>query len=102
MAVNNSQNAMETTVSNVQASATNPNTIVIVLTGVALNLLLPMLVKIFATDDQLSGADTSLIGEMIHMVAMHGEKQLSSSLVVALLVFLSLVIGLAVVVPNVM
>ena len=65
-----------------------------VLASVVLNLVLPMVAKQFATDKQVNGGnDMNLWDNMMHMLVHHADKPLSSSLVVALVVVLSVHFG---------
>ena len=61
-----------------------------VLVAVALNLVLPMVVKHFATEAQVAGGEgLNLWDQMMHMLIHHGRTPVSSSLVVVAVVVLA-------------
>ena len=68
-----------------------------VIMGVALNLVLPMLLKHAATPDEMhpSGGASSLSpkGQFMHMMVHHSQVPLVSSLIVALIVGLAVYLG---------
>ena len=61
--------------------------------GVGINLILPALVKPFATEEEISpsnGAENlSIKGQLVHMMVHHNQVPFSSSLIIGLIVFLS-------------
>lgn len=65
--------------------------------GVLINLLLPQLVMSVATEEEVSPpegpASLDLKGQIMHMLVHHGQVPLSSSVVVALIVCLSVLAG---------
>ena len=69
----------------------------VVAVAVALNLVLPMVVKPFATEDQVkppNGAENlSFVGQIIHMLFHHAQVPLTSSIIVGLIVVLALILG---------
>ena len=68
-----------------------------VIVSVALNLLLPLVVKPMATEKQISppnGADKlNLFDQIIHMLVHHAQVPLTSIVIVALIVGLSVYFG---------
>ena len=61
-----------------------------VVVAVALNLVLPMVVKHFATEAQVAGGDNlNLWDQMMHMLIHHGRTPVSSSLIVVAVVVLA-------------
>ena len=69
----------------------------VVAVAVALNLVLPMVVKPFATEDQVkppNGAENlSFVGQIIHLLVHHAQVPLTSSIIVGLIVVLALILG---------
>ena len=65
--------------------------------AVIINLVLPKLVMPFATKEEVkppNGADKlSFKGQLMHMLVHHGQVPLTSSIIVALIVFLSIMLG---------
>ena len=65
----------------------------VVLVAVVLNLLLPMLMKPLATPEELkpsNGASSlSMKGQVMHMLVHHAQVPISSSIVVAVIVAVS-------------
>lgn len=58
--------------------------------AVALNLVLPMVAKHFATEAQVAGGEgMNLWDQMMHMLVHHAATPVSSSIVVAAIVVLS-------------
>ena len=68
-----------------------------VLVGIAINLILPFVVKPFATPKQIkppNGAENlSFFDQLIHMFVHHAQVPLTSSLIVAIIVGLSVYVG---------
>tara|TARA_B100000787_G_C16196693_1_gene301416 strand:- start:1201 stop:1458 length:258 start_codon:yes stop_codon:yes gene_type:complete len=67
------------------------------LVGVVINLILPFLAKPFATKEQIKppkGAhNLPFLGQIIHMLVHHAQVPLSSSIIIAAIVGLSVYIG---------
>ena len=65
--------------------------------AVVLNIVLSKVLSLFATPDEVKpphGADKlSLKGQFMHMMVHHNQVLLTSSAIVALVVFLSVLIG---------
>ena len=65
--------------------------------AVVLNLVLPMVVKPFATKDEIkppNGADKlSFKSQLMHMLVHHAQVPLTSSLIIVLIVSLSITLG---------
>ena len=65
--------------------------------AVALNLVLPMIAKPFATKDEIkppNGADKlSFKSQIMHMLVHHAQVPLTSSLIIVLIVSLSITLG---------
>lgn len=65
--------------------------------GLALNLLLPLLLKPLATPDEVKppegAASLSYKGQFMHMMVHHNQVPLMSSLIVMLIVGLSVFLG---------
>ena len=68
-----------------------------VIVGVIINLVLPFSVKPFATPDQIkppNGADKlSFFDQLMHMFVHHAQVPLTSSIIVAIIVGLSVFFG---------
>lgn len=68
-----------------------------VIVAVILNLILPKLVMPFATKEEVkppNGADNlSFKGQLMHMLVHHGQVPLTSSIIVAIIVFVSITLG---------
>jgi len=65
--------------------------------GVVLNLVLPVLLKPFATEEEKKppngAASLSPKGQFMHMMVHHGQVPVMSSLIIALIVGLSVYLG---------
>ena len=65
--------------------------------SVVLNLILPFVVKPFATKDQIKppngAANLSYFDQLMHMFVHHAQVPMTSSAIVALIVFLSAASG---------
>ena len=65
----------------------------VVAIAVIINLLLPMIMKPFATEEEIkpsSGASNlSMKGQIMHMLVHHAQVPISSSIVVAVIVIVS-------------
>lgn len=65
--------------------------------AIVLNLVLPMVVKNFATEDEVKppngAASLSFKGQLVHMLVHHAQVPLSSSIIILAIVFLSVLIG---------
>ena len=65
--------------------------------AVLLNLILPYLVKGYATKEEIkpkNGTNTlSLKGQLMHMMVHHAQVPLSSSIIIFTITFLAIVIG---------
>ena len=68
-----------------------------VLVGIIINLVLPFAVKPFATPEQIkppNGADKlSFFDQLMHMFVHHAQVPLTSSIIVAVIVGLSVYLG---------
>mgnify|MGYP001375279434 CR=1 FL=1 len=68
-----------------------------ILLGIILNLVLPMVLKPFASEEEIkppNGASSlSYKGQFMHMMVHHGQVPLMSSLIIALIVGLSICLG---------
>lgn len=68
-----------------------------VIVGILINLLLPMLLKPLATPDQIkppNGADKlPFIDQIMHMFVHHAQVPLTSSIIIAIIVSLSVILG---------
>ena len=68
--------------------------------GVLLNVVLPQLVKPMASEEEINppdGADNlPLKSQLVHMLVHHAQVPVSSSLIIAVIVALSVVIGNAI------
>jgi hypothetical protein len=75
----------------------NVSTIFIVCVSIILNLVLPAIVYPFATASQIKppngAASLGMWDQIIHMLVHHKQVPFVSSLIVALIVLLSIVIG---------
>ena len=64
-----------------------------ILVGVAINLILPLLVKPYATPEQIkppNGAENlSFFDQLMHMFVHHAQVPLTSSIIIAVIVGLS-------------
>ena len=69
----------------------------IVFFSVVLNLVLPMIVSLFATPQEKNppngAASLSLKGQFMHMLVHHNQVPFMSSVIVALIVALSVMLG---------
>jgi len=68
-----------------------------VIYAVALNLILPMIAKPFATKDEIKppngAAKLSFKSQIVHMLVHHSQVPIASSVIVALIVALSITLG---------
>ncbi len=68
-----------------------------VLMGIILNLVLPYLLKPFATKEEIKppngAASLSLKGQFMHMMIHHNQVPFMSSMIIALIVGLSVYLG---------
>jgi hypothetical protein len=68
-----------------------------VLIAVAINILLPFLLNPLATENQIKppngAASLSYFDQLMHMFVHHAQVPLSSSIIVAIIVFLSIFIS---------
>jgi uncharacterized membrane protein YjfL (UPF0719 family) len=68
-----------------------------IIVAVIINLFLPKLIMPFATEEEIkppNGADKlSFKGQLIHMLVHHGQVPITSSIIVAVIVFLSITLG---------
>ena len=68
-----------------------------IVVGVVLNLVLPVLLKPFATEEEKKppngAASLSPKGQFMHMMVHHGQVPVMSSLIIALIVGLSVYLG---------
>ena len=69
-----------------------------VMIGVAINLVLPMIVKPFATPDEIkpptgNAKDLNMKQQLIHMMVHHAQVPVSSSIIVGTIVGLSVFIS---------
>ena len=65
--------------------------------GIVLNLVLPLILKPFATEEEITppngAAQLSLKSQFMHMMVHHNQVPLMSSLIIALIVGLSVYIS---------
>ena len=68
-----------------------------VLMGIILNLVLPYILKPFATEEEMKppngAASLSLKGQFMHMMVHHNQVPVMSSLIIAMMVGLSVYLG---------
>ena len=68
-----------------------------VLVGVAINLVLPQVLKPFATEEEVkppNGAENlPFKSQLMHMFVHHAQVPVSSSIIIAVIVSLSVVLG---------
>mgnify|MGYP005671729905 CR=1 FL=1 len=68
--------------------------------GVLLNLILPQVLKPMATEEEKNppdgAANLSLQSQLMHMFVHHAQVPISSSVIIAIIVALSIVIGRAI------
>ena len=68
-----------------------------VIVGVVINLVLPAVLKPFATPEQIkppNGAEQlPFFDQLMHMFVHHAQVPVTSSIIVAVIVFLSIMIG---------
>ena len=69
-----------------------------IIIGVGLNLALPMIVKPFATPDEIkpptgNAKDLDFKQQLVHMMVHHAQVPLSSSIIVGTIVALSIYFG---------
>tara|TARA_R110001592_G_scaffold321960_5_gene600695 strand:+ start:170 stop:412 length:243 start_codon:yes stop_codon:yes gene_type:complete len=62
--------------------------------GVAINLILPMVVKPFATEDEIKpptgdAGDLTMKEQLVHMMVHHSQVPISSSIIIGTIVGLS-------------
>jgi len=71
--------------------------ICIIIISVVINVVLPMVVKPFATSDQISppngASKLSFIDQIMHMLVHHAQVPISSSIIIVIIVLLSCVLG---------
>ena len=74
--------------------------IVAILIGVVINLVLPAILKHYATADQIkppNGAENlSFLDQLMHMFVHHAQVPLTSSIIVAIIVGLSTILSFCV------
>ena len=66
--------------------------------GVAINLILPMVVKPFATPEEIkpptsNAKDLPFKSQLVHMMVHHAQVPVSSSIIIATIVGLSVFVG---------
>jgi hypothetical protein len=68
-----------------------------ILVGVVINLILPKIVMPYATKEEIkppNGAENlSFKEQLMHMLVHHGQVPLSSSIIIAVIIFLSVIVG---------
>ena len=68
-----------------------------VVIGIALNIVLPLVINPFATEEERKppngAASLDMKGQFMHMLVHHGQVPVTSSLIVALIVALSVSVG---------
>ena len=68
-----------------------------VVIGIALNIVLPLVLTPFATEEERKppngAASLDMKGQFMHMLVHHGQVPVTSSLIVALIVALSVYVG---------
>ena len=68
-----------------------------VIFGVLLNIVLPLVLKPFATEEEIKppngAASLSLKGQFMHMMVHHNQVPLMSSVIIAIIVGLSVYLG---------
>jgi len=68
-----------------------------IVVGVVINLVLPFIVKPFATPEQIKPPDgagnLSFFGQLIHMFVHHAQVPFSSSVIISIIVGLSVILG---------
>ena len=68
-----------------------------VVIGVVINLVLPFVLKRFATSDEISPPNgpskLSLKGQVMHMFVHHAQVPVTSSVIIAIIVFLSVLLA---------
>ena len=68
-----------------------------VLVSIALNLILPLIAKSFATKEQIKptngAANLSLFDQLMHMLVHHAQVPITSSLIIAIIVGVSVCVG---------
>ena len=68
-----------------------------VVIGIVINLALPAVLKFFATPAQIhppnGASQLSFLDQLMHMFIHHAQVPVSSSIIVAVIVFLSVMIG---------
>ena len=65
--------------------------------GISLNLILPLILKPFATEEEIKppngAASLSMKGQFMHMMVHHNQVPFMSSVIIAIIVGLSVVLG---------
>jgi len=68
-----------------------------VMVGIVINLILPILAKPFATQEEIKppngAANLSFKGQIMHMLVHHAQVPLTSSIIIAVIVGLSITLG---------
>ena len=68
-----------------------------VIVGIVLNLVLPMVVRPFATKEQISppngAGNLSFFDQIMHMLVHHGQVPLTSSIIIAVIIVISNMLG---------
>ena len=68
-----------------------------ILVGIVINLVLPKIVMPFATKEEIkppNGAENlSFKEQLMHMLVHHGQVPLTSSIIIAVIIFVSITIG---------
>ena len=72
-------------------------TLLVVIVSVVVNLLVPMVVRPFATPEQIkppNGADKlPFVDQLMHMFVHHAQVPVSSSVIIVVIVLSSIVLG---------
>jgi len=65
--------------------------------GISLNLILPLILKPFATEEEIKppngAASLSMKGQFMHMMVHHNQVPFMSSVIIAIIVGLSVFLG---------
>jgi hypothetical protein len=68
-----------------------------VMVGIVINLILPIMAKPFATQEEIKppngAANLSFKGQIMHMLVHHAQVPLTSSIIIAVIVGLSITLG---------
>ncbi len=68
-----------------------------VIVGVLINLILPKILIHFATTDEITppngAANLSFKGQLMHMFVHHSQVEFTSSIIIALIIYLSIIGG---------